>query len=155
MPVERATWSDADFEDMGWQDAAVHALGFEPAMPHPGRFLVDLDYIVEWVAPEEPDTAFRFWIAPATLAFDAASDLVANVDLSGQAFELSLESLVRSESDKNGIRTWTLAGHEFHVRLRARGFRQVLRRRPVLSASQRLPEDQRGGIGFGLEGFPC
>ncbi|HEY7136522.1 MAG TPA: hypothetical protein VIB48_15815 [Acidimicrobiia bacterium] len=151
--LEKAEWTAADFDAMGWHDNAVHALAFEPALPHPGRLLVDLDYIIEWVKPAPPDSAFKFWICPATLVFDAASDLVVDADLTAQSFELSLDAITRSEPDEHGIRTWSLAGHEFTAVVRAKGYRQHLRRRPVLSARQRLTPEQRGGIAFGEQGF--
>jgi len=46
--VGKTVWTDADFETMGWHDNAVHAIAVEPAPPHPGSLLLDIDYIVEW-----------------------------------------------------------------------------------------------------------
>jgi hypothetical protein len=43
---EKSIWTDADFAAMSWHDAALHAVAIEPSLPHPGRRLVDLDYIV-------------------------------------------------------------------------------------------------------------
>jgi hypothetical protein len=153
VPLEKSDWSDADFDAMGWHDAAVHAFALEPALPYPGRLLVDLDYIIEWIKPDPPATAANFWICPATLVFDAALDLVVDVDLTAQSFELSLDAITRSEADQHGIRTWVLAGHEFTAQLRAKGFNQYLRRQPILSAHQRLTPEQRGGITFDERSF--
>jgi hypothetical protein len=66
-PLTKTVWTDADFESMGWHDNAIHAFACEPALPYPGRLLVDLDYIVEWVNPVAPETRFSFWVCPATL----------------------------------------------------------------------------------------
>ena len=88
----RSTWTDANFDTMGWHDNAVHALALGPRCPHPGRLLVDLDYIVEWVSPSRQATTFSFWICPATLVFDPAWDLTADIDLQHFSFELSLDS---------------------------------------------------------------
>jgi hypothetical protein len=49
--VAKTVWTEADFDAMDWHDNAVHAVALEPALPDPGRLLLDLDYIVEWVAP--------------------------------------------------------------------------------------------------------
>jgi hypothetical protein len=91
--VAKAVWTAADFEQMSWHDCAVHAVAVEPAPPNPGRLLVDLDYIVEWVCPKPPANAFSFAICPSTLVFDEAWDLVGDINLRGFSFELSLETL--------------------------------------------------------------
>jgi hypothetical protein len=147
-PLAKYLWSDGDFEVMGWHDAAVHALAVEPAAQYPGRLLVDLDYIVEWVAPAEPGGAFNFWLAPSTLVFDQAADLRGDLDLTGTAFELSLDGITRSEPDEYGQRTWSLSGFEFTLALRAPGFTQYIRSAPRLSNRQRLTTDERGGTSF-------
>jgi hypothetical protein len=51
IPLEKATWTDANFDRMGWHDAALHALPIESSPPYPGRLQLDIDYIVKWVAP--------------------------------------------------------------------------------------------------------
>lgn len=133
---------------MGWHDCAVHAIAFEPALPHPGRLLVDLDYIVEWVCPTAPATSFTFWVCPATLVFAEAWDLVGDIDLRGFSFEPSLDAVERVGPDPVGGFEWTLAGHEFRLTLHATGFTQYLRRPPMHSSAQRLSVDQRGGLSF-------
>jgi hypothetical protein len=70
--VAKTIWTDADFDAMDWHGNAVRAVAFEPAQSDPGRLLLDIDYIVEWVPPEAPATALGFWICPATLVFDHA-----------------------------------------------------------------------------------
>jgi hypothetical protein len=151
--VEKAVWTSADFDHMSWHDAALHAVAVEPAPPHPGRLLVDLDYIVQWVAPTAPATAYAFWLCPATLVFGDAADLVVNLDLGGRSFEASVDGIVRSEPNEHGIRDWTIAGHEFTIALRAEGFTQYLRRRPIQASGQRLEVQARGGISFDERGF--
>lgn len=141
-------WTEADFEDMGWHDATVHALAVEPEAHDPGRLLVDLDYILEWLPPVPPDTAFRFWVVPATLVFDHAWDLAVNVDLHACALDLQLNALGRTSGQPFGRSTWTLDGHNFTIEVTSEGFRQYLRTRPILSTSQRLGLAERGGISF-------
>jgi hypothetical protein len=151
--VAKAVWTGSDFDAMSWHDVAVHAIALEPALPYPGRLLVDLDYIVGGIRPEPPETTFSFWMCPATLVFEHASDFTDDVNLAGRSFELALDAITRSEPDANGDRAWTLAGHEFAMHVRAPGFTQYLRRRPILAASQRLTVDERGGISFDEVGF--
>jgi hypothetical protein len=146
-PLAKTTWTDADFDMMGWHDAAVHALAFKPAPPWPGRLLIDLDYIVEWTR-SDATTEFSFWLCPATLVFDQARDLVIGMNLSGFAFEPSLDSITRSDADTHGGRDWQLDGHGVTVSVHATGFTQYLRHAPIHSSRQRLTVDQRGGVTF-------
>jgi hypothetical protein len=151
--VEKSVCTHADFDRMGWHDAAVHAVAVEPASPHPGRLLLDLDYIIEWIDPTPPETSYEFWLCPATLAFDAAADLRADLSRVGLAFEPAIDQVVRSEPYEHGIRDSTIAGHEFTITLRARGFAQYLPRRPTRARGQRLSVQDRGGISFEEPGF--
>ena len=151
--LAKTVWTAADFATMGWHDNAVHALALEPAPPYPSCLLVDLDYIVAWVPPTPPGTAFSFWICPATLVFDPAWDLTADIDLRIFSFELSLNAIERSGPDAHGIFAWTLDGHEFTMRLRATGFTQYLRCPPICSPHQRLSIDDRGGLSFDRYGY--
>lgn len=153
MCAEQAIWTDADFDRMSWHDCAVHAVAFEPALPYPGRLLLDIDYIVEWISPTPPETAFSFRVSPATLVFDQAWDVSGDIDLRGFSFELSLDALERAGPDAAGGCEWTLAGHEFTLTLRATGFTQYLRRPPILSPAQRLYVAQRGGHSFAEQAY--
>jgi hypothetical protein len=150
---EKVVWTSADFDHMSWHDAALHAVAVEPAPPHPGRLLLDLDYIVEWVAPSAPRNSYAFQLCPTTLVFDDAADLVLNLDLGGRSFGASVDGIVRSEPNEHGIRDWNIEGHEFTISLRAKGFTQYLRQRPIQASSQRLGVQERGGIRFDERGF--
>jgi hypothetical protein len=141
--VVKAVWTDADFDAMDWHDNAMHAVALEPVPDHPGRLLLDLDNIVEWVAPEPPATTLSFWICPATLAFDRAWDLTTDIDLRGWSFQLSLDAITRSGPDERGISDWTLSGDNFSIALSARGFTQYLRRPPIHSPVSLAADQQR------------
>ena len=149
-PSPKKIWTQDDFENMGWHDNAVHAVALEYAPPWPGRVLLDIDYIVEWVGPDDDGDHFRFWICPATLVFDEASDFTTEVDLTGRSFELSLDEVVRSQPDDYGRRTWQLIGHEFSMAVVASGFTQYLRSAPILSNRQRLEREEREEPAFML-----
>jgi hypothetical protein len=147
--LDKYIWTDDDFAVMGWHDAKVHALAFEPAPDNlGGQLLIDLDYIIEWVTPEPPQQAFRFWISPATLVFDSAADLRGDLDLYHSFFELTLNAIERSEPDGYMMRQWTLDGHNFKVTFRSTGYRQYMRRSPLLVGEQRLSLHERGGLSF-------
>lgn len=147
-PSPKRIWTHDDFAKMGWHDNAVHAFSLEYVPPWPGRVLIDIDYIIEWVTPPNEGDSFRFWVCPATLAFEDASDFKADVDLSGRTFELSLDEIVRSEPDEHDRFVWRLIGHEFSASVVSAGFTQYLRSTPVLSDSQRLARSIRGAPSF-------
>jgi hypothetical protein len=151
--VAKAVWTEADFDAMSWRDAAVHAMAVEPAPPHPGRLLVDLDYIVERVPADAPGAAPGFWVGPATLVFGPAWDLAADINLPGPSFEPSLDAIRRSGPDEDGLFTWNLVGRLFSIGLRAHGFTQYLRRAPVRSPRPRLSAGERGGLSFDQRGY--
>jgi hypothetical protein len=152
-PVAKTIWTDADFDAISWHDNAVHAVAFEPGRSDPGRLLLDIDYIVEWVPPEAPATTLSFWICPATLVFDHAWDLTTDIELYARSFHLGLNAIERSAPDEHGFFEWTLAGDCFTIGLRAPGFTQYLRHAPIHSPRDRLSIDERGGYSFDQRGY--
>lgn len=151
--LAKTVWTEADFDQMSWHDNEVHAFAIEPALPEPGRLLLDIDHIVQWVPPQPPSDLLSFWICPATLVFDPAWDLTTDIDLRGWAFSLSLLSVQRSDPDERGNFDWTLAGDQFTIELGAPGFTLYLRRPPVHTPRGRLTAEERGGLGFGRQGY--
>jgi hypothetical protein len=137
---------------MSWHDATVHALATEPEDHNPGRLLIDLDYIVEWVIPTGEERV-SFWVVPATLVFDHAWDLTVDIDLHSTALELVLDAITRTPGQPFGRSTWTLAGHNFTIATTSVGFRQYLRTAPIWSSTQRLDVAQRGGLSFSETGY--
>jgi len=151
--VAKTVWTDADFGTMSWHDNAVHAVALEPGQTHPGRLLLDIDYIVEGILPEAPATTLSFWICPATLVFDQAWDLTTDISLLGRSFQLFLDAIERSGPDERGFFEWTLAGDDFSIGLSAPGFTQYLRHAPIRSPGPWLSVDQRGGFSFDQQGY--
>ncbi|WP_201304966.1 hypothetical protein [Streptomyces sp. GS7] len=64
--LTKNTWSDADFDTMGWHDVAIHGLCVQPGASDGSlpRLLLDIDYVVRRVHPVAPRKHFNFWIAP-------------------------------------------------------------------------------------------
>jgi hypothetical protein len=95
----RAVWTDADFDQMGWHDVRVHAIGFfEDDLETPAELALDIDYIVRWIDPEPPDEYFTFDIAPATLVFSDVWGLEGEL----QAFQrtlLTIDGIERGEPE--------------------------------------------------------
>jgi len=151
--VGKTVWTDADFETMGWHDNAVHAIAVEPAPPHPGSLLLDIDYIVEWVRRPGPGGLLSSWVCPATLVFHQAWDLVTDINLQGWSFQLSIGAIERSGPDEHGSFNWSIEGDLFTMSLRAAGFTQYLRRAPIYVRGQRLSAEERGGLSFDQYGY--
>jgi hypothetical protein len=148
--LEKAVWTHADFETMGWHDATVHAIAFEEDNDQ-AELLVDLDYIVRWIDPQPPSKYFTFLVAPATLVFENVWSLEG--ELGAQRTLLEIDGIHRRDVENErqfnaGVRPWTIEGHDFELSFLASGFRQHFRARPFKTSSQRLDLGERGGISF-------
>ena len=145
--LEKDIWTEKDFAAMGWHDATIWGLAF---LPESRDFVLDIDYIVKWVSPEEEGGYFRFWVAPATLVFHDVCNLCLDIEFY-EPWVALLDDVERTEPDVVGDSTqwlWILNLHDGEISCRAAGFHQYFRRQPVLSDSQSLPLDGRGGISF-------
>jgi hypothetical protein len=151
-PLEKAVWTDGDFDAMGWHDATVHAIAFNED-EHNAELLLDLDYIVRWIDPEPPAEHFSFLVAPATLVFENVWYLDGELGAAERTL-LQIQDIHRHDPENDrqremGLQRWVVEwsqGHE--LTLLASGFRQHFRRRPVHGCAQRLELDERGGISF-------
>lgn len=137
---------------MGWHDATVHAFAF---IPEKFELLLDIDYILQWVHPQEGETYFKFWVAPATLIFENVYDL--KIDLE-PALGIELQDIRRADpkSPANAESIgrdqewrWTIEAHDGEITFAAIGFHQYFRRAPSFDSVQSLPLDVRGGFSFG------
>ena len=151
-PLEKAVWTDGDFDTMGWHDARVHAIAFHED-EHNAELLLDLDYIVRWIDPEPPAEHFTFLVAPATLVFETVWNLDGELGTASRTL-LQAQDIHRRDPENDrqremGLQPWVVEwSHGHELTMLASGFRQHFRRRPVLVASQRLELDERGGISF-------
>ncbi|MER7755255.1 hypothetical protein [Kitasatospora sp. NPDC097643] len=154
--LTKSTWSDADFDEMGWHEVTIHGLCVQPGASDDSlpRLLLDIDYIVRWVHPVAPETHFSLWIAPSTLVFEDVWDLEGDLDFKGMAVSLDIDHLRRSTpEDARGGPQWHIEGHSFDLRFRATGFHQYLRQEPQLSPRLLLTHGQRGGLSFAETAF--
>jgi hypothetical protein len=152
--LEKAIWTDADFDTMGWHDALIVAVcvveSEDEAVPST-RLLFDLDYIVRWVAPRPPAPHFTFWVAPATLVFEQVWGLKGAIE---DATELEVADLHRAASpDAYPDPLWHVEGHAFDLRFRSPGYKQFFRRAPRHVRGQRLTMAERGGISLVEQAF--
>ena len=149
--LTKSVWTDADFDQMGWHDARIWALAF---LAESSEFVLDIDYIIEWVSPAPGEEYYEFWVVPATLVFENVTDL----DIQLEPFsDVSLDSITRSEPGVplNAVRIgktqdwrYDLDCHVGGIQLRSAGYTQYLRRPPIRVKTQHLPLDRRGGLCF-------
>jgi len=144
--LEKYTWTDADYEVMGWHDSRVHAVSVGEQRPLM-RLLLDLDYIVKWVDPIAPATTFSFWVTPATLVFDEAWDIEGDLEPTYGLLEVAdLHRLDPPDGRPDPL--WHIEGQNFELRVRAAGYTQYLRKEPQHVPHQMLTMAQRGGLSF-------
>jgi hypothetical protein len=143
----KPVWDQADFDSMGWHDVRIHAFA---TFPDTFEIAFDIDYIAGWEKPAPDSRYFRFHVAPATLVFTDVSSVVMNIE-SGDG-TLTLEEMQREKAEPTPTGEpdylWTLAAHEGLIAVRASGFRQYLRRQPVLVDTQSFTLADRGGVSF-------
>ena len=144
-------WTENDFERMAWHDARVWALGF---VAEEYEFVLDLDYILEWVDPAPGEEHYRFWVAPATLVFENVTDLSFELE---PYTDVSLDRITRGTPGrprnaeyigKDTDWLWDLDFHVGGIQFRSAGFKQYLRAPATLQRAQYLPLTERGGLSF-------
>lgn len=148
FPLTKWVWTDADFAEMGWHDATVHAVA---SIPETFELLFDIDYILQWRAPAPSEENFTFWIAPATLIFEHVAEI--DFQLQSSNGEFSIQDIHRLDERVTPNRKmtswlWVIEGNEGSIRFRAGGYKQYFRTQPILVSSQRLLYTQRNGLSF-------
>jgi hypothetical protein len=152
-------WTEADFDRLSWHDNAIYGFQWHPGDPESGDwrsdFILDIDYIVEWVSVR--DGRFRFRVAPANLVFHGVTDLCLDIDWGDSHFRTSVYVLSIAEVRRERVSdqkifldrpyfSWRMVlnspqGGE--VRFGAVGFTQTLRADPVLTDEQQLKPAER------------
>jgi hypothetical protein len=141
---EKWIWSDADFSQMGWHDVIIHSILIKG-----GSIAFDIDYMFKWAHPAPGETYYKFWMSPASLIFDNVEDLKLAMNSQSSAI---IMGVVRSEapSTAGGSTTsiWRFECEDGEIAFRGSGYRQFIRRRPVLSSKQYFTEGERGESSF-------
>lgn len=148
--MERLFFTEEDFETMGWHDNRVYAMAFRT---EEFAFVLDIDYITKWVEPEPSSSNYSFLIAPATLTFWNVRDLLFDIESGNAGLQLSSISreLLGAPRNAEYIKRdqewlWTLEFVEGEIQLKSVGFRQTLRRRPIMSERYELSANDRGNL---------
>jgi len=152
--LEKTVWDDGDFEQMGWHDATIHGIAFGRGMK---ELSLDIDYIFKWVHPQESEKYFRFLVAPCTLVFQNVFDLLIEAEPSYGMDAFQIEDIHRNDPlpprnieliDRDVDWQWTIECCYAHVSFRSVGYKQYIRRTPVLTQAQSLDWSERGGFSF-------
>ena len=152
--LKKWVWTDIDFDEMMWHDVHVHGMALVNDLPHQLELLFDLDYILKWVEPHNPEKEFSFWLVPATLVFSDVFNLSINVEAEQPVYEI--DKITREERvNSSGWRTWlwTVRLQQGKISFWSTGYRQYLRRKPVLHCRQYFGYQERGGVSFSQETF--
>lgn len=149
--IDKLIWTEQDFDLMDWHDATLYGVAF---LPDRFEFLLDIDYIVRWVQPDD-STYFSFLVSPATMILENVHDL--SVCIAEPYRAIQIQSIKRDDpkpppnaaySDKRIEWQWTIDLEVGEITFSSVGFRQVLRKQPVETNSQSLHLSERGGISF-------
>lgn len=146
--LPKELFTELDFDTMGWHDNPIHAVAFGPGEQ---ELSFDIDYIIKWEQPLPGEKSYRFWISPATLVFENLYNCQFNFDFPYHA-DLTILSLDRERVENNhstkAVWKWTLDCLEAYWVFSATGYRQFIRKPPVLLDAQRFELPQRGGYNF-------
>ncbi len=160
LDVERWIWTDADFEKMGWHDVRVHGIARYEKVERDeekgseGHFsgvdlLLDIDYILKWVKPEASKRNYEFWVAPSTLVFEGILDF--EMKWVGSYFDWEIYDINRQPAryptgTAGDCWKWEIDGTGMNFL--ARGYKQYIRREPLLTRFQYLTWEERDGVSF-------
>jgi hypothetical protein len=144
--LEKALWTDADFEQMGWHDSHIHAIAFRLES---FLLLLDIDYIFRWVEPAPKETHYKFWLSPCTLMFKNVYQLRISLE---PLEDVSIQDITRSAPEQikelGTANRYAVECNEGEITFRPTGYEQFIHRLPTLVSSQRFTEEERGGFSF-------
>lgn len=145
--IQRSRWTEADFDSLSWHDCTIHSISLDQDGEDQSDFLIDLDFITEWLPG--PDNTFRFRVAPALLRFQNADKIVIHTLLDfKQAMQIS--EIARGKRVDPGftnfhwvIKLHTYPGQENYLEFDATGFCQQLSAQPIITTRQSLQFGER------------
>lgn len=151
--LEKWVWSTEDFDVMGWKGSSVLAMAFQA---NTCELVLDINYICKAFHPEPPDKVFAVWAAPATLVFQAVTNLKVDFEYySGAGTEgLEISELEKTElastrsTRSEGRQCWCISGYHGDIEFESSGFQQFIRSMPVLNLETVLDLQTRGGYSF-------
>ncbi|MBS1744988.1 MAG: hypothetical protein JST21_02335 [Bacteroidetes bacterium] len=150
--LQKLEWTESNFDQMGWHDSKIYAVAFGIKEY---ELCFDIDYILEWINPQETEDHFKFMVVPATLVFRNVHDLKINFSL----VEVTIEDIYRDNpvQPKNYVHIkeeneydWIIETNNGEVSFKSVGFNQYARQKPRLLDNQSIDFVERGGISFNI-----
>lgn len=154
--LEKYVWTEKDYENMGFNLATVHSIGFVPTKY---ELMFDIDYIFRRIDPKPPSSYYTLWIAPATLVFRNINEQ--NIEIGGiygDGLQLDGSGINRLESrsprnadyieDKTEWK-WIIDMHYGEASFWSTGYNMYVRQEARLFVKTSLLSlEERGGISF-------
>lgn len=141
------TWTEKDLDKISWHDSHVYGFAIREGEEGTGQLIIDLDYIVEWLAPT-PET-FRFRVAPATLIFNRMSDLQLSLNYVNRGIQpfaiVNVERTLKTYPNSYKTYLWRIVTdlQGSTITFQAESFTQEFRSDPIETEGQYLPDAQR------------
>lgn len=150
--LEKQIWTGDDFENMSWHDDTIHAISFGKN----SEFLLDIDYIFEWVHPKKSERHFKFWIAPCTLVFENVYDLKLDLEVSfdhHRKIDIITKENPQKPTNAEHINRdleydWIIETLQGEITLKSVGYKLYVRHQPILINNDELDIETRGGVSF-------
>ncbi|WP_196138288.1 hypothetical protein [Aliikangiella sp. G2MR2-5] len=132
----KETWSDSDFENMGWHDCRLYDLAFPDEN---FELKLDIDYIFEWLKDNKGDVS-GFLVSPCELVFENVSAFKVDVDFNDSMF-LFIENIMRfnerlTPNKKMTMWDFKIECEHGYISFSATGFKQKIMKPPVRSETQ-------------------
>jgi hypothetical protein len=148
-----STWTEADFDSLGWHDVHVHGFRVLDGEHGAGELWLDIDYILDWVCPSDLGSGYRFRIAPAVLKFRDVTSLQLSLDYATPTAAMGPFSLAGIEREAisfgNGYGSfrWTIEINwpSGEITFESPGFTQSLTGTITETDSQHLDRSERNG----------
>ena len=149
----KSIWSEEDFEQLNWHDVIVHAFSIIPR-EYDYELMLDIDYIFEWINPAPLAKHFSFVIAPATLSFPGAWDIKTDIATRKDILEpISILDIQRKNPRETNTANvfnwdWSIILEQGSIKFNGYGFKQYVRKEPLVLDSNVLEEEHRGVTSF-------
>lgn len=138
----KETWSEADFEEMGWHDSHIHAISF----PNEDLELsLDIDYLFKSIL-DDTSSLYNFWVSPCILLFFNVLSLKISIDFQN-TIGLDILDINRlnprlSPNGKMTLWDFEIVTDKGYIKFESSGYRQVVKKQPILSQSQVLAREK-------------
>jgi hypothetical protein len=152
LKIEKTIWTEDDFDEMGWHDTYIHAISIGANY----ELVFDIDYIFKSNSSLKEDNYFSFWISPCTLVFENVHDLRFDIEVS-EPFEIQISDMIRSNPQRPANadfikreleHDWVIETQQGEITFTSVGFKQYVRKKPMLQDKQVIDAADRGGISF-------